>query len=202
MEKKGTAASPATALARSVLPVPGGPTSRTPLGMRAPSRPYDFGSLRKDTTSSSSAFASSTPATSTKRTATPVSTYTLALLFPMDMSPAPGPPGPAPPRGEPEPHGAKEHDGDHPRQDRVEPWTLDPAGERDAVFLQGRGELGTDLRRDEAAPPLVRSVLERLLQHALDRVRVADPLLHLPLREELLKQAVRDDGDGLGAGPQ
>jgi hypothetical protein len=39
MEKKGTAASPATARARSVLPVPGGPTSRTPLGMRAPSRP-------------------------------------------------------------------------------------------------------------------------------------------------------------------
>jgi len=33
MEKKGTPASPATALASSVLPVPGGPTSSTPLGM-------------------------------------------------------------------------------------------------------------------------------------------------------------------------
>ncbi len=32
MEKKGTLASPATALASSVLPVPGGPTSRAPLG--------------------------------------------------------------------------------------------------------------------------------------------------------------------------
>ncbi len=37
IEKKVTPASPATALASSVLPVPGGPTSRMPLGMRAPS---------------------------------------------------------------------------------------------------------------------------------------------------------------------
>ena len=37
MEKKGTPASPEIALAISVLPVPGGPTSSTPLGMRAPS---------------------------------------------------------------------------------------------------------------------------------------------------------------------
>ncbi len=37
-EKKGTSASPATARASSVLPVPGGPVSRTPLGMAAPSR--------------------------------------------------------------------------------------------------------------------------------------------------------------------
>ena len=44
-----------------VLPVPGGPTSRTPLGMRAPSRPNDVGSRRKATTSCSSNFASSTP---------------------------------------------------------------------------------------------------------------------------------------------
>ena len=34
--KKGTLASPATALASSVLPVPGGPTSSTPFGMRPP----------------------------------------------------------------------------------------------------------------------------------------------------------------------
>ena len=37
MLKNGTLASPATALARSVLPVPGGPTNRTPDGARAPS---------------------------------------------------------------------------------------------------------------------------------------------------------------------
>ena len=34
--KKGTFASPATALANKVLPVPGGPTSNTPLGISAP----------------------------------------------------------------------------------------------------------------------------------------------------------------------
>src|SRR6201985_215737 len=38
MVKNGTLASPATARAISVLPVPGGPTSRTPRGMRAPTR--------------------------------------------------------------------------------------------------------------------------------------------------------------------
>ena len=37
MEKNGTPASPATALAISVLPHPGGPTSNTPLGILAPS---------------------------------------------------------------------------------------------------------------------------------------------------------------------
>ena len=36
-EKNGTSASPATARASSVLPVPGGPDSRTPLGIAAPS---------------------------------------------------------------------------------------------------------------------------------------------------------------------
>ena len=46
--------------------VPGGPTSSTPFGMRPPSRWYFCGFLRKSTTSTSSAFASSTPATSAK----------------------------------------------------------------------------------------------------------------------------------------
>ena len=63
-KKKGTSASPATARASSVLPVPGGPTSSTPLGMRPPSRWYFLGFFRKSTTSISSALASSTPATS------------------------------------------------------------------------------------------------------------------------------------------
>jgi len=39
IEKKGTPASPATARASNVFPVPGGPTSRIPFGNRAPSRP-------------------------------------------------------------------------------------------------------------------------------------------------------------------
>ena len=34
--KKGTLASPAIALARSVFPVPGGPTNKAPLGIRPP----------------------------------------------------------------------------------------------------------------------------------------------------------------------
>ena len=36
MEKNGTLASPATALASRVLPVPGEPTSSAPLGSLAP----------------------------------------------------------------------------------------------------------------------------------------------------------------------
>jgi hypothetical protein len=38
MVKKGTFASPAMARASSVLPVPGGPTSRAPLGILPPRR--------------------------------------------------------------------------------------------------------------------------------------------------------------------
>jgi|TARA_B110000285_G_scaffold134800_1_gene151077 hypothetical protein len=37
IEKNGTFDSPATAFARRVLPVPGGPTNRAPLGTLAPS---------------------------------------------------------------------------------------------------------------------------------------------------------------------
>ena len=64
IEKKGTPASPATALLNSVLPVPGGPTSRTPLGIRAPRATNFSGYLRNSTISVSSCLASSTPATS------------------------------------------------------------------------------------------------------------------------------------------
>ena len=64
MEKNGTAASPATARASSVLPVPGGPTSRTPLGILAPSAWNLPGLARNSLISSSSSTASSTPATS------------------------------------------------------------------------------------------------------------------------------------------
>ena len=51
MWKKGTPASPATALASSVLPVPGGPTSSTPLGMRAPKDRKRSGYFRNSTIS-------------------------------------------------------------------------------------------------------------------------------------------------------
>jgi hypothetical protein len=58
----------ATALARSVLPVPGGPCSRMPFGTLAPSFLKRFGSRMNSTTSRSSSLASSTPATSSQRT--------------------------------------------------------------------------------------------------------------------------------------
>ena len=64
MLKNGTPASPATARAISVLPVPGGPTSSTPRGIRAPSELNFSGYFRNSTTSWSSVLASSTPATS------------------------------------------------------------------------------------------------------------------------------------------
>ncbi len=84
MEKKGTPASPATARASSVFPVPGGPTSRTPFGILAPSFRKRSGSFRNSTTSCSSNFASShPPATSLKSTPVPSSETTRALLLPM-----------------------------------------------------------------------------------------------------------------------
>ena len=51
MEKKGTPASPATALANRVLPVPGGPTNRAPLGILPPKSVYFWGFFRKSTIS-------------------------------------------------------------------------------------------------------------------------------------------------------
>ena len=64
IEKNGTLASPAIALASSVLPVPGEPTISTPRGMRPPSFWNLDGSRRNSTSSLTSSFASSQPATS------------------------------------------------------------------------------------------------------------------------------------------
>ncbi len=64
IEKNGTLASPAMARASRVLPVPGEPTSSTPLGMRPPSFWNFCGSRRNSMISCSSSLASSTPATS------------------------------------------------------------------------------------------------------------------------------------------
>jgi hypothetical protein len=55
-ERNGTPASPATARANRVLPVPGGPTSSMPLGTRAPISPKRSGIRRKSTTSVISCF--------------------------------------------------------------------------------------------------------------------------------------------------
>ncbi len=94
MEKNGTPASPATALASRVLPVPGGPMSSTPLGIWPPSCWNFCGSLRNSTISSSSSLASSMPATSSKRTLLVSSVSILALLLPNDMAPLPPVPPP------------------------------------------------------------------------------------------------------------
>ena len=64
MIKNGTPASPAMAFARRVFPVPGGPTSKMPLGMRPPILVNFFGLFRNSTISWTSSLASSTPATS------------------------------------------------------------------------------------------------------------------------------------------
>ena len=82
MLKKGTPASPATARARSVFPVPGEPMRRTPFGIFAPSASKRSGNFRNSTTSASSAFASSTPATSAKVTGVLFATNIFALLLP------------------------------------------------------------------------------------------------------------------------
>ncbi len=86
MEKKGTPASPATARASRVLPVPGGPTRRTPRGMRAPRAMNFSGYLRNSTTSASSSLDSSTPATSMNVTAGLLAVNMRALLLPKLMA--------------------------------------------------------------------------------------------------------------------
>ena len=82
MLKKGTPASPAIAFAKSVLPVPGGPTNITPFGIFAPTAVNLSGRLRKETTSSNSSFASSTPATSLNVTPVFASIWNLAFDLP------------------------------------------------------------------------------------------------------------------------
>ena len=68
MLKNGTLASPATARAMRVLPVPGSPASKTPRGILAPSFSYFLGFLRKSTISERSCLAASLPATSSNKT--------------------------------------------------------------------------------------------------------------------------------------
>ena len=92
--KKGTPASPATALASRVLPVPGGPTRRTPFGILPPISVYFFGVLRKSTTSINSSFASSTPATSSNLVLTLPSSTALLFELPMPKTLPPIPPPP------------------------------------------------------------------------------------------------------------
>ena len=82
MLKNGTPASPATARASRVLPVPGEPIRRTPFGIFAPSASKRSGNFKNSTTSSSSTLASSTPATSAKVTGVLFAMNIFALLLP------------------------------------------------------------------------------------------------------------------------
>ncbi len=91
IEKKGTPASPATARASSVLPVPGGPYRSTPFGMRAPSAWNFFGFSRNSLISCSSSTASSAPATSLNVTFGESGDMRLALLLPKLMTLEPPP---------------------------------------------------------------------------------------------------------------
>ena len=81
IEKNGRPASPATARASSVLPVPGGPTSSAPFGSRPPSFVNFCGSFRNSMISWSSTLASSAPATSANVTfgVSPVSSFAFDL---------------------------------------------------------------------------------------------------------------------------
>ena len=87
MLKNGTPASPAIAFASKVLPVPGGPTNKTPFGILAPISVYLDGAFKKSTISSNSAFSSSAPATSSKVTLFASGDIILALLFPKFITP-------------------------------------------------------------------------------------------------------------------
>ena len=97
MEKNGTFASPATAFARSVLPVPGGPTRSAPFGILPPRAVYFFGFLRKSTISITSSFAPYRPATSLKVTLTSSLSASLPVALPtLKGLPMPPPAPPAP----------------------------------------------------------------------------------------------------------
>ena len=92
-EKNGTFASPATAFANNVFPVPGGPTSIAPLGIFPPSFVYFSGDLRKSTISVISSLASSNPATSLNVTLTSSLFINFPCVFPiLKIWPPPPPP--------------------------------------------------------------------------------------------------------------
>ena len=86
IEKNGTLASPATARANKVLPVPGLPTSNTPRGILAPNVSYFFGCFKKSTTSSKSCLAESLPAISAKTTFSLSTPYNFAFDLPKPMA--------------------------------------------------------------------------------------------------------------------
>merc|ERR1719407_188798 len=191
VEMNGTPASPATARASSVLPVPGGPSSSTPRGDFAPTLVYFSGFLRKSTTSVSSSLDASQPATSSN--VTPV----LGSIWIFDLGciiciGLPGPPaGPPPPPPPPMPP---------PRLSRKSP-PRNRRGRRDrelhlvlAQRLEDLGRLGReDLDRVAVAVRVEREQLAAVLgeDDLLDLVLV--DLLH-ELREAPRRRIRRERG--------
>ena len=87
MLKNGTFASPATAFASNVLPVPGPPTSNIPFGILAPISIYFLGFFKNSTSSFNSSFSSSNPATLSKVTFLgEFLSIFCALLFPKSIA--------------------------------------------------------------------------------------------------------------------
>ncbi len=206
VEKNATPASPATARASSVLPVPGGPTSRMPRGICAPSRPNSSGRLRKSTISCSSAFASSTPATSSNVVWMPVSAViSLARLRPIENSPPPRPPEAAPPAAAAAHHGARgpqpdadeQQRRDDPGHQRAQRIARRHAAEFDTVFGQRAGEVRRHLHRAELGVAVRHLLVQRAVQH----VAGDGDLLHLPGVEILLELAVRNDAGAASPPP-
>ena len=91
MEKNGTEASPETAFAMRVLPVPGGPVRSAPRGILPPRSLNLSGSRRYSTISFISSFASSQPATSSNLVRFSLGSIMRARLLPNWMAPEPAP---------------------------------------------------------------------------------------------------------------
>ena len=85
--KNGTLASPATALASNVFPVPGGPTNKTPFGIFPPNFWNFCGFFKNSIISSNSSLASSIPATSSNVIFPCFSVSNLALDLPKPIAP-------------------------------------------------------------------------------------------------------------------
>src|SRR6266849_4406780 len=164
--KKGTLASPATARASNVLPVPGGPIKRTPLGTVPPSRVYFCGSRRKSTSSSSSCLTSSIPATSATVVPGRSGSYSLAGLCP-----------------------------EAPRWVlwfRVDRHSMLLEEGLEAVVGK-RGALGREVGgADRAAGRL----LDRSLGHACDRISGGGDTDDVPCRDLLLEDVIRQGHGG------
>ena len=162
IEKNGTPASPATARASNVLPVPGGPTSSTPFGGRPPSRPYRDRVLQEIDDLDQLVLG--------LVDAGDIGEGDLGLLLDIDPGAAladlhqPAEPAlpHAPDREHPDPD--KKDRRQDPGQEIAQPVALDDPAIGDAVLVQALGEVGIDPRRDEVLDP----VGLRLLQRAAD----------------------------------